>query len=145
MTKTILHIDDDLYNMRPVRRAMESDGYRFLWCGNGMRGIELATHSCPDVILLDIRLPDITGFEVAQRLRSSGIDSLLYVPIIAITDCEFDGIAQEAISAGCDVFMTKPINLRRLQVLVDACITSGSLKLNSASDDDRIIHRLTRD
>lgn len=144
MTKTILHIDDDLDNMRPIRQAMESDGYRFLWCGNGMRGIELATHSCPDVILLDIRLPDITGFEVAQRLRSSGIASLLYVPIIAISGCDFDGIAYEALTAGCDAYMAKPIDLRKLHLLVEACIAPGDLDLPFESSGNGIISQFSQ-
>ena len=125
MTKTILHIEDDPDSASIVRKVMESHGYRFIWCGDGMSGIEMAKHRCPDVILLDIRLPDITGFEVAQRLRSSGIASLLYVPIIAITGLDFDGAAQEALNAGCDVYMMKPVNLRELQARVEGCLASG--------------------
>ena len=103
---------------------MESHGYRFIWRGDGMSGIELAKHRCPDVILLDIKLPDITGFEVARRLRESGNAALLYVPIIAITGYDNDAAVKEALNAGCDVYMTKPVNLRELQARVEGCLAS---------------------
>ncbi len=76
----------------------------------------------PVVILLDINLPDIDGYEVARRLRKSSLTELHYVPIIAITANALKGDAEKALSAGCDVYMAKPINVRELWARVEAFI-----------------------
>ena len=70
----------------------------------------------PDLILLDINLPDIDGYEVARRLRAN--KNNLYVPIIAITANALKGDAEKALSAGCDVYMSKPVNIRELRAHV---------------------------
>jgi CheY-like chemotaxis protein len=72
------------------------------------------------LILLDINLPDIDGYEVARRLRSSGDNKLIYTPIIAITANALKGDAEKALAAGCDVYMSKPINIRELWARVEA-------------------------
>jgi len=85
-----------------------------------LQGLELARKEPPDVILLDINLPDIDGYEVARRLRSENTSSLLYVPIIAITANALRGDAEKALAAGCDVYMSKPINIRELWARIEA-------------------------
>jgi two-component system cell cycle response regulator DivK len=72
------------------------------------------------VILLDINLPDIDGYEVARRLRKSENADLHYTPIIAITANALKGDAEKAMAAGCDVYMAKPINIRELWARVGA-------------------------
>jgi len=111
---TVLYIEDNLDNMKIVKRTLEAYAYQFIWAGTGLLGLELAARHTPDIILLDINLPDITGFEVARRLRGSLINALLYVPIIALTGYDYDDAIQKALNVGCDVYMTKPINLRQL-------------------------------
>jgi two-component system cell cycle response regulator DivK len=78
----------------------------------------------PDLILLDINLPDIDGYEVARRLRNSGKNSLVYVPIIAVTANALRGDAEKALAAGCDVYMAKPINIRELWARVEGFLTT---------------------
>ena len=85
MAHKILYVEDNVDNMILVRRALEARGYEFIWAQNGTSGVELAESNMPDVILLDINLPDIDGYEVARRLRNSGKSTLVYVPIIAVT------------------------------------------------------------
>lgn len=120
----ILYVEDNSDNMTLVKRALESRGYEFIWAVNGVQGIEMAENHTPDVILLDINLPDIDGYEVARRLRNSGKSYLVYVPIIAITANALRGDAEKALAAGCDVYMAKPINIRELWARVEGFLTS---------------------
>ena len=77
-----------------------------------------------DLILLDINLPDIDGYEVARRLRKSSKSGLAYIPIIAVTANALKGDAERALEAGCDVYMSKPINIRELWARVEAYVPS---------------------
>jgi two-component system cell cycle response regulator DivK len=124
MAHKILYVEDNVDNMTLVRRALESRGYEFLWAHNGASGIEMAENDQPDIILLDINLPDIDGYEVARRLRNSGKSSLVYVPIIAITANALRGDAEKALAAGCDVYMAKPINIRELWARVEGFLST---------------------
>ncbi len=122
MTYTILYIEDNPDNMRLVQRALGARGYDIQGAVNGMEGLSMAEELSPDVILLDINLPDIDGYEVARRLRKSDVGALHYVPIIAITANALRGDAEKALAAGCDVYMSKPINVRELWARVEAFI-----------------------
>lgn len=125
MPNKILYIEDNPDNMTLVRRALESRGYEFLWAVNGIQGIEVAETQQPDLILLDINLPDIDGYEVAKRLRNSGKSFLVYAPIIAITANALRGDAEKALAAGCDVYMAKPINLRELWARIEGFLSKS--------------------
>jgi two-component system cell cycle response regulator DivK len=114
MPGLVLYIEDNPDNMLLVRRALESRGYAFTWSPNGLKGVEDAEAKKPDLILLDVNLPDIDGYEVARRLRASQNDHLKYVPIIAVTANALKGDADKALAAGCDVYMSKPIDIREL-------------------------------
>ena len=120
MSHTVLYIEDNPDNMLLIQRALQARGYEFLWAANGMTGIVMAQSHKPDLILLDINLPDIDGYEVARRLRNTTDKHLLYVPIIAITANALKGDAERALAAGCDVYMSKPINVRELWARVMA-------------------------
>lgn len=120
MTPTVLYIEDNHDNMLLIRRVIESRGYRFLWAANGTEGLALALEHQPNLILLDINLPDVNGYEVARQLREYGKDNNLYVPIIAITANALKGDAEKALSAGCDLYMAKPINIREVWTRVES-------------------------
>ena len=122
MANNVLYIEDNPDNMRLVQRALESRGYRLLQAKTGLAGVSIAESEEVDLILLDINLPDIDGYEVAQRLRSSTKISLTRVPIIAITANALKGDAEKALNAGCDVYMSKPINIRELWARVEAFV-----------------------
>src|SRR5512139_2643380 len=113
----ILYIEDNPDNMQLVQRVVTALGHQFLWAADGLSGIGTVARERPDLILLDINLPDIDGHEVARRLRASGMD-LLYVPIIAITANALKGDAEKALAAGCDVYLSKPVNIRELRAHV---------------------------
>ena len=122
MGNNILYVEDNPDNMMLVQRALEARGYRLLKAINGLSGVEMAEQEEVDLILLDINLPDIDGYEVARRLRSSAKGSLLHTPIIAITANALKGDAEKALDAGCDVYMSKPINIRELWARVEAFV-----------------------
>ena len=124
MGNTILYIEDNPDNMLLVQRALESRGYKLLKAVNGVEGISKAEGNMVDLILLDINLPDIDGYEVARRLRKSSKSELAYVPIIAVTANALKGDAERALEAGCDVYMSKPINIRELWARIEAYVPS---------------------
>ncbi|HTX92806.1 MAG TPA: response regulator [Anaerolineales bacterium] len=125
MGKNILYIEDNPDNMLLVKRVLESRGYHLLEAENGTRGLAMAEAQDVDLVLLDINLPDIDGYEVARRLRKSTKVELAYVPIIAITANALKGDAEKALDAGCDVYMSKPINIRELWARVEGFVVSS--------------------
>jgi two-component system cell cycle response regulator DivK len=122
MNNNILYIEDNPDNMRLVQRALESRGYRLIQARNGVDGVHTAENEEVDLILLDINLPDIDGYEVARRLRNSSKSALSHTPIIAVTANALKGDAEKALNAGCDVYMSKPINIRELWARVEAFV-----------------------
>ena len=128
MGSNVLYIEDNPDNMTLVKRALESRGYSLLEAPNGLNGIEVAEQQDVDLILLDINLPEIDGYEVARRVRASSKHTLAYVPIIAITANALKGDAEKALSSGCDVYMSKPINIRELWARVEAFVPAPNPK-----------------
>jgi len=126
VTHNILYIEDNPDNMMLVKRALEAHGYTLLQAPNGTSGIAMAETEDVDLILLDINLPDIDGYEVARRLRSNAKRALAHTPIIAITANALRGDAEKALDAGCDVYMSKPINIRELWARVEAFVPAPS-------------------
>jgi two-component system cell cycle response regulator DivK len=125
MGNNILYIEDNPDNMMLVKRALESRGYTLLEAMDGLTGVRMAENEEVDLILLDINLPDIDGYEVARRIRSSENKiALAYLPIIAVTANALKGDAEKAVAAGCDVYMSKPINIRELWARVEAFVPS---------------------
>jgi len=122
MTQTVLYIEDNPDNTMLVRRALEARGYKLLTANTGIKGVDMAEAETVNLILLDINLPDIDGYEVAHRLRASSKVELLSVPIIAVTANALKGDAEKALNAGCDVYMSKPINIRELWARVESFI-----------------------
>jgi two-component system, cell cycle response regulator DivK len=124
MKKNILYIEDNPDNLLLVKRVLNSHGYHVFEAKNGLEGLSVAQRENIDLILLDINLPDIDGYEVARRLRSNGKSGLAYVPIIAITANALKGDAEKALDAGCDFYMSKPINIRELWARVEGFVES---------------------
>jgi len=118
----VLYIEDNPDNTMLVRRALEARGYKLLHSVTGINGVNMAETEEVSLILLDINLPDIDGYEVARRLRSSSKRALSTIPIIAITANALKGDAEKALNAGRDVYMSKPINIRELWARVEAFV-----------------------
>lgn len=112
MTYRVLYIEDNPDNLLLIQRAVEGRGYGFLQAEDGESGLRTALTCRPDVILLDINLPDIDGYEVVKRIRAH--PALQRLPVIAITAKALPGDAERVLAAGCDVYMAKPIQVREL-------------------------------
>jgi two-component system, cell cycle response regulator DivK len=119
MGKNILYIEDNPDNMTLVKRVLEAAGYTLYQGTNGLEGLAVAESEDIDLVLLDINLPDIDGYEVARRLRHDTKPKLAHIPIIAITANALKGDAENALAAGCDVYMSKPINIHELRARVE--------------------------
>lgn len=103
----ILHIEDDPANRLLVRKLLAPAGIEVIDAADGLEGIRLARDSHPDLVLVDIAIPGLDGYEVALRLRSE--PSLRRVPIVAITA---EGSRDTSLAVGCDGFLQKPIDAR---------------------------------
>lgn len=104
----VLYIEDNEQNFYLVNVLLKTKDYRVLWAHDGREGIDKALQSRPDLILLDIQLPIMDGYEVARRLRSN--PELSKVPIIAVTSYAMSGDREKALSAGCNGYIEKPID-----------------------------------
>jgi two-component system cell cycle response regulator DivK len=122
MGNTILYIEDNPDNMLLIRRIVEAGKYNLLEARNGLQGLLIAESEDVDLVLLDINLPDIDGYEVARRLRASTQASVAQLPIIVLTANAMKGDAQKALDAGCNVYMAKPINIFELLEKVNAFV-----------------------
>jgi two-component system, cell cycle response regulator DivK len=108
MTRTVLLIEDNEQNRYLATYLLEQHGYRVISAIDGRRGLELAQTLVPDVILLDIQLPTMDGYEVASALRT--IAALRNTPIVAVTSYAMMGDREKALAAGCNGYIEKPID-----------------------------------
>ena len=109
---TVLYIEDNQLNMRLVDKTLKPMNYKMLEAWDGQQGLNLATTQLPDVILLDLHLPDMTGIEVAAQLRAS--EETAHIPIIALTADVTESVKQQCLSGDFDAYLTKPISRGRL-------------------------------
>jgi two-component system cell cycle response regulator DivK len=111
-TKTILHIEDNEFNRKIVRDLLARTGYRLLEAVDGERGVTTALQELPDLILVDIQLPKISGLEATRRLRAD--PRTAHIPIIAITSFALSGDDEKAREAGASHYVAKPYSPREL-------------------------------
>jgi len=116
----ILYIEDDPSNRLLVRRILEAEGYSVKEAVSGLAGLEMATQVKPALILLDINLPEIDGYDLARRFRDT--PGLQQVPILAITANVMKGDRERTLEAGCDGYIQKPIDVDRLPDQVKAAL-----------------------
>jgi len=110
----ILYIEDNEDNMILVKRILKSEDYDLIGARSGEQGLSIIECQNLDLILLDINLPDIDGYEVVRRLRGNMKLSLASIPVIALTANAMNGDAQKALASGFDMYMTKPFNVQDL-------------------------------
>lgn len=108
MKEKILVIEDNEQNLYLIRYILEGCGYEVRSATDGREGIELAASLMPDLILLDIQLPQMDGYTVARKLR--GNPGLTGIPIVAVTSYAMPGDREKAIEAGCTGYIEKPID-----------------------------------
>lgn len=108
----ILYIDDDSSNRLLAKKILQKAGFEYYEAENGLSGIELACQLKPDLILMDISLPDLDGYAATIRIKS--MPGLGSTPIVALTGHSMEGDRERALSAGCDGYIAKPINIHTL-------------------------------
>ncbi|MBK9005400.1 MAG: Polar-differentiation response regulator DivK [Anaerolineales bacterium] len=118
----VLYIEDHPDNMTLVRRVLQSENYTLIEACTGLQGILLAETEEVDLILLDVNLPDIDGYEVARRLRASKKTRLAEIPIVAVTANAMRGDDAKILESGCNFYLSKPINIQELIDTVEGLI-----------------------
>ncbi len=114
MGRNILCIEDNPDNMMLFKRVLESAGFTLRQAFNGLDGLKIAETEPIDLVLLDINLPDIDGYEVTRRLRKTSIPNAARLPILVITANVQKRDVEEAMTAGATEFITKPIDIFEL-------------------------------
>ena len=109
MSRRILYIEDNPENRLLMRRVLMAEGYVVEEAFDGNSGLQKAAESPPDLILMDINLPEIDGYEVTARLKQ--LPNMAGVPIIAVTANVMKGDREKTLAAGCDGYIQKPIDI----------------------------------
>nr|HID14218.1 response regulator [Anaerolineae bacterium] len=108
--ETILIVEDSLLNRKLVETVLRSQDYRLLLAVDGEEAIEIATRERPDLILMDMQLPKVSGYDATRTLKSQ--PETAYIPIVALTAHAMAGERERALAVGCDGYITKPIDTR---------------------------------
>ncbi|MAH85020.1 MAG: two-component system response regulator [Rhodospirillaceae bacterium TMED8] len=109
MAKSILIVEDNKLNMKLLNDLLQAHGYQTVQSMNGRDVVNLGRSNKPDLILMDIQLPDISGLEVIKLLKAD--DDLKTIPIIAVTAFAMRGDEEKIIDGGCDDYIAKPISV----------------------------------
>jgi CheY-like chemotaxis protein len=117
----ILLVEDNDMNRDMLSRRLQRKGHEVLMAADGMQGILMAESELPDLILLDMTLPVIDGWEAARRLKAS--PSTTTIPIIALTAHAMAGDREKALEAGCDDYDTKPVDFPQLLTKIDNLVS----------------------
>ena len=120
---TILIVEDNEMNRDMLSRRLERKGYEVLIAVDGEKGLEVARAKLPDLILMDMSLPVVDGWEATRRLKAD--DRLKHIPVIALTAHAMANDRDKALEAGCDEYDTKPIELPRLLAKMDALLAAA--------------------
>jgi two-component system, cell cycle response regulator DivK len=114
--KTILVVEDFEDNRFMMRRLLELGGYRVIEAINGQEAVTMAAQARPDLILMDLSLPQIDGLAATRSIRQ--LDGLGRIPIVAISAHDTSDFRTEALAAGCNEYLTKPVDFDRLESLL---------------------------
>ena len=119
----ILLVEDNEMNRDMLSRRLERKGHQVLMATDGGQGVDMAKAEVPDLILMDMSLPVLDGWEATRRIRAT--TETKSIPVIALTAHAMAGDEQKAKEAGCDDYDTKPIEMTRLMDKIDALLARG--------------------
>ncbi len=122
--KCVLIVEDNPLNMKLFTTMIEAQGYHVLQASDGVRGLYLAQQKHPDLIIMDIQLPDMSGLEVTRSLKAN--NDTRDIPIIIATAHELSGDKEEIRASGCDGFIAKPIAVAEFLEFVEFFVTRGA-------------------
>ncbi|MDD9877003.1 MAG: response regulator [Magnetovibrio sp.] len=123
MPKTVLLVEDDPRNQRLFNDLLEIQGYRTVTSDTGLDAVELARAHRPDLILMDIRLPQVSGVELTKIIKAD--DELRRIPVVALTAKALPGDEARLLAGGCDGYLAKPINIKDFLSTVAAYVEAG--------------------
>jgi CheY-like chemotaxis protein len=123
---TILIVEDNEMNRDMLSRRLERKGYKILIAVDGAEGVDVARAQMPDLILMDMSLPVVDGWEATRRIKAD--KNLKHIPIIALTAHAMANDREKALDAGCDEYDTKPIELPRLLSKIEALLLAPVLE-----------------
>jgi two-component system cell cycle response regulator DivK len=126
-TKRILIVEDNDLNMRLLKDLLEAQGYCVAATGEGGLAVDLARRFRPDLILMDIQLPDISGLEACRRLKRDPATQT--IPVVAVTAFAMTGDERRARDSGCDGYITKPIMLPPFLAMVSQFVGASTIGL----------------
>lgn len=115
---TILNIEDNIDNRLLIRRVLSAEGYQIVEAGNAGEGLEVLKTLHPDLILMDINMPDMDGYSLTARIRS--LEGFKSIPIVALTANVMRGDREKSLEAGCDGYIQKPIDIDLLPQQVES-------------------------
>lgn len=116
----VLYIEDSPPNVTVVARVMESMGHDLIIASNAQEGLEIISQGPPDVILMDVGLPDMDGLTATRHIRAN--QAVPYIPIIAITASAMVGDREKCMEAGCDDYIAKPFQVKTLVTVFNQCL-----------------------
>jgi two-component system, cell cycle response regulator DivK len=114
--KTVLYVEDNEYNLKIVRQLLSRTSYRLIEAVDGQLGVETALRELPDLILMDIQLPKLSGLDATRKLRAD--PKTAAIPIIVITSFALSGDDQKAKDAGASAYLAKPYSPRELLQMI---------------------------
>jgi two-component system cell cycle response regulator DivK len=120
----ILVVEDNEKNMKLFRDVLHASGYRTLEAATGERAVELVFEHRPDLVLMDIQLPDIDGIEALSRLRAD--DRTASVPVLALTAQAMEGDRERFLAAGFDGYLSKPVDIAEFVATIKRYCEDGS-------------------
>jgi two-component system, cell cycle response regulator DivK len=124
MTKTVMIVEDNELNMKLFNDLLESRGYSIIQTRNGLEALDLARAHRPDLILMDIQLPEVSGLVVTKWLKED--DELAAIPVIAVTAFAMKGDEEKIKEGGCEAYISKPISVLSFLQTIDGFLKQAS-------------------
>jgi two-component system, cell cycle response regulator DivK len=118
MAKTVLIVEDNLLNMKLFNDLLEAHGYRTLKTTDGIEALEMTREHKPDLILMDIQLPEVSGLDVTRWIKED--NNISHIPVIAVTAFAMKGDEERMLRGGCEAYLSKPISVAKFLETVRA-------------------------
>ena len=123
MTKRVMIVEDNELNMKLFNDLLAAQNYETIQTSNGLEALDLARAHRPDLILMDIQLPEVSGLEVTKWLKED--DELARIPVIAVTAFAMKGDEERIRQGGCEAYISKPISVMRFLETVKSYLGDG--------------------
>ena len=120
----ILYIEDNDDNVYMLKNRLTRAGFTVIVATDGTQGVAMTASEQPDIVLMDLTLPDMDGWEATRRIKAAA--ATRHIPVVALTANAMEGDREKALAAGCDDFDTKPVELPRLLGKIRALAPAGS-------------------